>query len=506
MLARAHAYALTGLEVTPIEIEVDAASGLPGLTIVGLPDQAVKEARERIRSAILNSQFQLPHVRLTVNLAPADVRKQGGLFDLPIALGVLAATGQLDPARLDAVKAVGELALDGSVRPGRGILPMAVAARREGSRRLVVPAANAPEAALVGGLDVLAVHRLDQAVAYLEGHGERVPLHLGRRTLGRPVNRDEMDFAEVKGQLYVKRGLEVAVAGGHHVLLIGPPGAGKSMLAQRIPTIQPALALEEALETTMIHSVAGLLDGQPLIDQRPFRSPHSTSSAVSLIGGGPTLRPGEVSLAHHGVLFLDELPEFTRDVLESLRQPLEEGVVSVARAKRAVRFPARFMLVAAMNPCPDGFLTDPSRRCRCSSTQIQRYLSKISGPLLDRIDLHIDVPAVPFDSLSHAPEGESSAQIRTRVQRAVAFRRKRGQSHPNAQLHSKEFKTFCEMTPQVINLLKSAMQELNLSARSYTKILKISRTIADLAGSEMIKPEHVAEAIQYRSLDRQLWT
>jgi len=504
MLARTTSYTTFGIDAVAVEVEVDAARGLPTFALVGLPDQAVKEARERVRSAILNSQYSLPPQRFTVNLAPADVKKAGGVFDLAIALGLLAASGQLDPAPLASVVVLGELALDGSVRPVHGVLPIALALRRS-RRRLLVPASNAPEASVVDGVDVIPIRSLAEAVEILAGTraitAARHPAHRGRPAL----NRYELDFEEVKGQAHAKRALEVAVAGGHHVLLIGPPGAGKTMLAQRITTIQPKLSLEEALETSTIHSVVGLLDGEPLVRRRPFRAPHHTSSAIALVGGGSLPRPGEISLAHHGVLFLDELPEFHRDVLESLRQPLEAGLAHIARAKRSVSFPAQFMLVAAMNPCPCGYLTDPSRRCRCPSTKVAAYLAKVSGPLLDRIDLHVDVPAVPFDALTNTPEGESSTHIRARVQQAIVFRRTRGQHHPTGQLRTKELKTYCELAPTAMALLTSAMHELGLSARSYTKILKISRTIADLAENQHIQPDHIAEAIQYRSLDRQLW-
>ena len=507
MLARSLSYTTLGLEALPVTVEADVARGLPALTIVGLPDQAVKEARDRVRSAIINSQYHIPSQRVTINLAPADVRKEGGLFDLAIALALLAASGQLDPESVAGVVAIGELTLAGGLRPIRGALIVAMAmAQDRGGRTdgpcLLLPIQNAAEVSVVRGVRAIPVASLTDAVEFLAGRLVIAPVAGPPARVAGADRLSDADFRDVKGQDHAKRALEIAAAGGHHALLIGPPGSGKTMLAQRLPSILPDLTLEEALETTRIHSVAGLLNDRPLVRQRPFRNPHHTSSAIALIGGGTHPKPGEISLAHHGVLFLDELPEFHRHVLESLREPLEAGTVHVARASRSVIFPARFLLVGAMNPCPDGWLTDPHRRCRCSSTQIQRYLSRISGPLLDRIDLHVDVPAVPFDALTHAPSGETSAQIRVRVIKAQKWCHKRGQKHANAQLSSRELKTHCEMTSEAARLLKSAMQELALSARSYTKILKIARTIADLSGEERLQPAHIAEAVQYRGLDR----
>jgi len=499
--------AVLGVEAYPVEIEVNAGRGDPKVIIVGLPDTAVRESADRVWTALTNSGFDLPLGRTTVNLAPADVKKEGPCFDLPIALGVLAAVGEMAGERLTGYAAIGELALSGEVRRVRGVLPLALCARAQGWRGVLVPPENAEEAAVVEGLDVYPVPTLRAAADFLRGERALAPLRLDARQVFAGQSEYEDDFADVKGQESAKRAIEVAVAGGHNLLAIGPPGTGKTMLARRVPGILPPLSLDEALEVTKIHSIAGALPAhQPLVAQRPFRAPHHTISDAGLLGGGAHPLPGEVSLAHYGVLFLDELPEFHRNVLEVLRQPLEDGEVTVARAAASATFPCRFMLVASMNPCPCGYLGDPQHPCGCSPQQIARYRGKISGPLLDRIDLHIEVPAVPYRRLAELQRGESSAEIRARVLRARARQRDRfarsARTHCNADMRAREVHQHCRLDDSAQEVLKNAMHDLHFSARAYDRILKVARTIADLAGRDEIGHDDIGEAVQYRSLDR----
>jgi magnesium chelatase family protein len=528
MLAKLHTLSLLGIDALPVEVEVDiSAIGLPKVLLVGLPETAVKESIHRVERALANSAFWLPDERIVINLAPADLPKQATSFELPMALGLLAASGQLSSDRFSDYAVVGELALDGSTRAVKGALSMAMAAAASGKRGLVIPKQNGAEAAVVSGLEVITVDSLTQAAGFFGGHLDLAPVPAKIDQLFEELGHYDVDFGDVRGQEMAKRALTLAAAGQHNLLMVGPPGSGKTMLAKRVPTILPQLSAAESIETTRIYSAMGQLpEDRPLMVRRPYRAPHHTTSNAGLVGGGSTPTPGDISMAHHGVLFLDELPEFKRQTLEVLRQPLEDGQVTISRALRSTTFPANFMLIASLNPCPCGYRNDPRKDCHCSIPQVERYMAKISGPLLDRIDLHIEVPAVPFQEFASQVEGTDSRTMRIQVEQARRRQVERfshrasfaprasgngasgsnGVTHANAKMSTRQIRNLCKLNGPCTRLMEASVQELGLSARAHDKVLRVSRTIADIDDSEEIREEHLSEAVNYRMLDRQFWS
>ncbi|MFH1878593.1 MAG: YifB family Mg chelatase-like AAA ATPase [Candidatus Omnitrophota bacterium] len=509
MLAKVNSGSVLGIDAYPIDVEIDIGNGLSLFSVVGLPDASIKESRNRIRSAIINSGYEFPSGKVTVNLSPADIKKEGASFDLPIAIGILAATGLIKQTELEGKVLCGELSLNGKLKPIRGALPIVLSLKNK-CESFILPQKNSREISTINDTTVHIGSTLREVVDHIKGLSALDAAAGTEAVDSEKPKTNELDFRDVKGQEHAKRGLEIAACGGHNILMIGPPGSGKSMLAKRFPSILPDLGKEEALETTKIHSIAGQLRSYSLIKERPIRTPHHTISYAAMAGGGTYARPGEISLAHNGVLFLDEFPEFRRDVIETLRQPVESGEIIVARAERTLRYPSRFILIAAMNPCPCGYFTDPHKRCQCGPNQIQRYLSKISGPMLDRIDIHIEVPRLNYEQLSKRRSGEPSELVKTRVLKVREIQKQRFQHKPahscyNAYMSSKETESVCRMANEAEELLKTAILELGISARAYDKILKISRTIADMDEAEIIESRHISEAVGYRCLDKNLW-